>query len=106
MITQLTKLLDAVSATGAGPAVSASGTVEFARTFQLIVSGANPVSGTCEIQVSNDGENWIPTPLGTITVSGTGTQTDGFTSNANWGFYRANLTALGVGDTATLIMGG
>lgn len=38
--------------------------------------------------------NWCATPLGTITLSGTTTSNDGFTSQAPWRYVRMRLTAI------------
>jgi hypothetical protein len=80
-------------------------------TFQAIVTGTGTVSATVAIQVSNeaatfngDKSNWIT--LGTISLSGTTTSTDGFTTTAPWRYVRANVTAVaGTGATVETIMG-
>ena len=80
-------------------------------TFQAIVTGTGAVSATVVIQVSNqeatfngDKSNWIT--LGTISLSGTTTSTDGFTTTAPWRYVRANITAVaGTDATVEVIMG-
>ena len=80
-------------------------------SFQAIVTGTGTVTATVGIQVSNEevtGQgvkaNWIT--IGTITLSGTTTSTDGFTTIAPWRFMRANVTAVsGTGATVEVIMG-
>lgn len=62
------------------------------RTFQSTVSGTGAVTATVVIQVSNDGTNYLT--LGTITLSGTTSASDGFASDASWGYVRANVTAI------------
>lgn len=77
-------------------------------SFQGIVTGVGSVSATVNIQVSNENatgsgtnSNWIT--IGTITLSGTTSATDGFTTLAPWRFVRANVTA--VTGTVEIIMG-
>jgi len=75
-------------------------------TFQATIVGTGAVSGTIVIQGSNDGTNWCATPLGTITLSGTTSATDGFTSQAPWKYVRAVLSSLsGTGATAQVLLG-
>ena len=95
-------LLNAVTSIGAGsnfqPITSAP------KTFQAVVTGTGSVSSTVAVQVSNDGTNFLT--LGTITLSGTTTATDGFASQATWNYCRGNLTAIsGTGAAVTLLMG-
>jgi len=79
--------------------------------FQAIVTGTGAVTATVLIQVSNEADtfngvktNWIT--MGTITLSGTTTATDGFTTICPWRYVRANVTALsGTGATVEIIMG-
>lgn len=73
------------------------------RTFQGTVIGTGVVTATIIIEASNDGTNFMT--LGTITLSGTTTATDGFVSVANWIYVRARLTAVsGTGAAVTVIM--
>jgi len=80
-------------------------------TFQGIVTGTGAVTATIAIQVSNEDatmagtkSNWIT--IGTISLSGTTTATDGFTSISPWKYVRANVTAVsGTGATVEIIMG-
>ena len=75
-------------------------------TFQAIVTGTGAVSATVVIDCSNDGTNWCTTPLGTITLSGTTSNADGFTTAAPWKYARARVTAIsGTGATVTVTMG-
>lgn len=76
-------------------------------TFQATVSGTGAVTATVTIEYSNDGTNVIGTVGGTITLSGTTSATDGFTSqNAPWKFVRANVTSIsGTGATVQVYMG-
>jgi hypothetical protein len=66
------KLLDAVTSTGAG---TGERLPNGEKTFQAVVSGTGSVSATVLIQVSNDGTNWLT--MGTITLSGTASAADG-----------------------------
>lgn len=62
--------------------------------FQATVTGTGAVTATVEIEVSNDGVNAVDTVMGTITLSGTTSHSDGFTSEAPWKYVRANVTAI------------
>lgn len=70
------------------------------KTVQATVSGSGTVSATVIIDVSNDGSNWIAN-LGTITLSGTTSDTDGFVYDAPWAAIRARLTAV-AGSSASV----
>ena len=73
-------------------------------TVQAVVSGTGAVSSTVVIQVSNDGTNWLP--LGTLTLSGTTSATQGLALNAHWVYIRGNITALsGTAAAVTVTMG-
>jgi hypothetical protein len=80
-------------------------------TFQAIVTGTGAVTATIAVQVSNEANtfngikaNWIT--MGTITLTGTTTATDGFTTICPWRYVRANVTNVtGTGATAEIIMG-
>lgn len=75
-------------------------------TFQAIIIGTGAVTATVVIDASNDGVNWVSTVLGTITLSGTNSASDGFTTNAPWKYVRARVTALtGTGSTVQVYMG-
>lgn len=75
------------------------------RTFQASVSGTGAVSATVNIEVSNDNANFLF--LDTIWLSGTGSDSDGFVSDAPWAYVRADLTAIsGTGAEVDVIMGG
>lgn len=98
-------ILDAATATGAG---SVYGLLGIWSTFHAVANGTSGAfSATVDIEVSNDGTNWIT--MGTITLSGTATTADddGFASNAAWKSVRANVTAIsGTGANVTVTMGG
>lgn len=76
-------------------------------TFQAIVTGTSgAVTATVVVDGSNDGVNWCSTPIGTITLSGTISASDGFTTVAPWKFVRARITAIsGTNATVTFLMG-
>ena len=75
-------------------------------TFQAVVTGTGTVSATVTIEYSNDGINVCSTVGGTITLSGTTTSSDGFTSSSPWKYARANVTAVsGTGATVQVYMG-
>jgi hypothetical protein len=71
--------------------------------FQATVSGAGSVGATVRIFGSNDGEVAVGTELGTITLSGTNSDSDGFVGNAAWAFTRAEVSAYTAG-TVTVRM--
>lgn len=89
-------LLSNVTQAGSGPYYRAYGNN---RSFQAVVSGTGPVSATVVVEATNDSDsagaprNWLP-PLGTITLSGANTATDGMPSNVNWLFVRMRVTAI------------
>lgn len=68
--------------------------------FQATISGTGAVACTVTIECSLDATNWIS--LATITLSGTNTDTDGFSSVGQWPNYRA--TTSGVTGTVTSIV--
>lgn len=72
-------------------------------TVQATIVGSGAVSATVYIDVSNDGENWIAldTP---ISLSGTGSSTNGLAIGAHWEFVRARLTAVS-GGRVTVVIG-
>lgn len=76
-------------------------------TFQAVVSGSGAVTATVSIEVSNDGINACSTAAGTITLSGTTSSSDGFTSqHSPWKYVRANVTAIsGTGASVDVYMG-
>lgn len=75
-----------------------------ARTYQASVKGTGAVTATVVIEGSNDGEFFLE--IATITLSGTTSDSDGFVSQAAWGFVRARLTAIsGTGAAVTVTMG-
>lgn len=85
-------MISGATTTGAGSTFGPATSGE--KTFQAVVTGSGSVSATVLIQVSNDVTNlgWIT--LGTITLTGTTTATDGFATQAGWAYYRANVTAI------------
>lgn len=80
-------------------------------SYQGIITGTGAVSATIVIQGTNEDasftgskSNWVT--LGTITLSGTTTASDGFTSTAPWKYSRASVTAIsGTAATVEVIMG-
>lgn len=68
-------------------------------SFQAYIDGTGAVGTTVTIQVSNDGIHPVATALGTITLSGTTTASDGLIStNASWLYVRAVVS----GTTGTV----
>lgn len=75
-------------------------------SFQATVVGTGAVTATVVIDVSNDGVYWCSTVMGTISLSGTTSSSDGFVSDAPWKYVRARVTAIsGTGATVQVYMG-
>ena len=80
-------------------------------TFQAIVTGTGTVTATVAIQVSNEtatfnGTTCVWDVTGSLTLSGTTTSTDGFTTICPWRYVRVNVTNVtGTNATAEIIMG-
>lgn len=100
---EISTLLVAATATATGVAHKFAA-ARPKRTFQAVVSGTGAVTATVLIEVSNDDTNFLT--LGTITLSGTTSATDGFASDAPWINVRAKLTAIsGTSAAVTVTMG-
>jgi hypothetical protein len=65
------------------------------------VVGSGAVAATVTIQVSNDGVNPCATSAGVITLSGTGSNADGFATNSAWKYIRAVVSGIS-GTNATV----
>jgi len=81
-------------------------------TFQATVTGTGAVGATVDIEVTNqvdengDPINWCATPMGTITLTGTTSASDGFTTIAPWKFVRAVVSGIsGTDAVVTVTMG-
>lgn len=73
-------------------------------TVHARVTGTGAVSATVVVQVSNFDGNWLD--LGTLTLSGTTTASQGLALDAHWAYIRATLTAIsGTGASVDVIMG-
>ena len=92
IVQRVAKMLDGVLVTGASSTFGPTKAGE--KTFQATVTGTGAVTATVLVQVSNNPSvlGWIT--LGTITLSGTTTATDGFAADAGWAYYRGNVTAV------------
>jgi hypothetical protein len=106
------KLLDAVTSTSTPTngwnVVEVRGQLPqmLGRTFQAYMTGSGAVSATVVVEVTNDraANQWLT--LGTISLSGTTTATDGFASYASWLYVRARLTAVsGTSAAVSCVMG-
>jgi len=74
--------------------------------IQATITGTGVVSATVIIDVSNDGVNAVSTSLGTITLSGTTSNSDGFVTQAPWKYMRARITGItGTNATVGVTMG-
>lgn len=75
-------------------------------SYQATVSGTGAVGATINIYGSNDGVNFCSTAIGTITLSGTTSATDGFTTMVPWKFVRVTLSGLtGTGAACFVLQG-
>ncbi len=74
------------------------------RTYQATVTGTGAISATVVVECSNDQVGWLP--LGTITLSGTNSASDGFPSQTMWRHVRARCSAIsGTGAIVKVTMG-
>lgn len=97
----MTKLIDAATATVTSGNIQSS---KPDRTFQATVVGTGAVTATIIIEATNDDIAHLT--LGTITLSGTTSASDGFASSAQWRYVRARITAIsGTGAAVTVTMG-
>ena len=109
------RMYNMTPAAGITTAVPTNGTPVYKDSpyaaFQGIVTGTGAVTATILIQASNEEAtylgtkaNWIT--IGTITLSGTTTATDGLTTIAPWRYMRTSVTAIsGTGATVEVLMG-
>jgi hypothetical protein len=76
-------------------------------TFQACIDGTSGAqTATVTIECSNDGIHTCATVMGTITLTGTLSASDGFASTSAWKYVRANLTAIsGTGAVVTAFLG-
>lgn len=96
-------LLNAVTATATSDA-DFSLERRINRTYQATVVGTGAVSATVIIEGSNDEVGYLT--LGTITLSGTTSASDGFVSEAAWAYVRARVTAVsGTSAAVTVSLG-
>jgi hypothetical protein len=76
-------------------------------TFQATVTGTGAVDAEVVIEFSNDGVNALETEGGTITLTGTTSSSDGFTTtSAPWKYARANLSTLTGTDALVQVLMG
>lgn len=74
-------------------------------SYQAAVAGTGAVSVTVTIQVSNDGTNWET--FGTMSLSGTTSDSDSITGDAPWALHRAVTTSIsGTSATVTVAASG
>lgn len=101
----LAKLLDAVAVTGPGPTTVLRSSGDLA-TFQVVggtTAGAGAVS--VNIEVSNDGANWMTVGAVSLVLSTTASS-DGFVSTTVWPYTRANVVSIsGTGASVSATMG-
>lgn len=98
---QAIPLLTNATSTGASSAAEAPGP---GATVQATVTGTGAVTATVVIQVGNVSGSWLD--LGTLSLSGTTSATQGLALDAHWVYIRANVTTLtGTGATLNVVMG-
>lgn len=98
---QVLYITNGQTSTGAGQIVAISPEM---RTFSAFVAGTGAVTATVLIEVSNDGTVFFE--AGTVTLSGTTVDADGFAINAKWAYTRINVTAItGTGAAVTVTLG-
>lgn len=94
----MASLIKGVTTTGVGPHIN---TGAAKRTYQGVAEGTGEVSASVDIEVSNNGVDFLL--LGTLDLSGTTRATDGFVSDAPWLYARANVTSIsGTGTTISV----
>lgn len=70
-------------------------------SYQASIAGTGAVSCTVTIQVSNDGVNWET--FGTMSLTGTTSDTDTLTGDAPWAVHRAVTSSIsGTGATVAV----
>lgn len=98
-------LLDAATATSTG-AADYNIDRRPARSYQASIAGTGAVTATVIIEGSNEEVPVNYLTLGTITLSGTTSASDGFVGTAAWASVRARLAAIsGTNATVTVTMG-
>lgn len=98
---QAIPLLINQTATGTSSAKEAPGP---GATVHATVAGTGAVTATVIIQVGNISGSWLD--LGTLSLSGTTSATQGLALDAHWVYIRANCTAItGTGATLNVVMG-
>lgn len=100
----MAKLLDAATVTGAGSTIGLKPGPHSILGYGTTSGGSG--SATINIEVSNDGNQWVVAGTISLTLATTvttTTNTDGFSINAGWSFIRANVTAIsGTGAAVTV----
>jgi hypothetical protein len=101
--TVIARLLDGVTATGAGTITTPPISATPWRSYQGSVTGTGAVTATMTVEVSNNPtlQGWMT--LCTITLTGTTTATDGCVGITTYGYVRGNLTAVS-GTSATVYL--
>lgn len=98
---QALPLITNATTTGASSGANAPGP---GATVQATVTGTGALTATVVIQVGNIVNSWLD--LGTLSLSGTGSATQGLALDAHWVYIRANVTTLtGTGATINVVMG-
>ena len=70
------------------------GTLTF-QVLHIATSVGASISSTTVIEVSNDGTYPLDTVAGSIVLAGASQLSDGFATNAAWGWVRAKINSLG-----------
>lgn len=102
---QVITLLSAATATGAGTPDNVTRD-HAVRSFQAVgTTSSGGGAASIDIEVSNDGANWLVAGSISLTLSTTAS-TDGFVMDAAWRLVRANVKSIsGTGASVTVTMG-
>lgn len=98
-------ILQTTTVAAIGTSVSATGG---RLSCQAVATGDGTLTATVLIQVSNNNVDFLT--LGTITLSGTTPQQDGFATDVPWAYIRSNVTVFsqssGTNKSITITLGG
>lgn len=95
-----------VGATITAPGVPVGTTVSSVAAGGVTLTMSANATASANVQCVFYANNWCATALGTITLNGTTSATDGFTTSAAWRYVRAVVSNItGTGATVNVLMG-
>lgn len=95
-----------VGATTSAPGVPVGTTITAVAANGVSATMSANATATATVPCIFYANNWCTTAMGTITLSGTTINADGFTTAAPWRYVRANITAIsGTGAAVNVLMG-